>query len=302
MAMLFERETLEAVLSRHLDGDALDAAIAELDAKARSGAVITEMDRAWARRHLADMGEGRARPTTRRQEHPEVVATIRPERRRLTEDQLWVAELLFGFTASDELEGDFMDQLLDQVTGMSDREWSMEELEATLSLLKERGLVDEQNRSEPSFQGGVARYVERLNAVVSLELVAFSDEELVEVGNRQSAALDHMAAMLNSTGRPVTSDGVGLYWLGSVRAGVGELVLCSRPLLPRFGSPSVRGLRLRAEDVQAVWLADTDLTWEDVDRRGEDPSPELLAELGVEVADGEARMGALRLPLGRGAE
>ncbi len=293
MAYLVEPDDLRDVLRRYLTPADVQRAMADVAARANDGVLVTDIDRAWARRQL----EGKPRPRRGDDGDGRVVGSIGPARQSLTEDQLWVAELLFGFTACDELEGDFMDQLLDQVTGMSDREWSMEELEATLSLLKERGLVDEQNRGQPSYQGGMGRYVERLNAVVSLELVAFADEELVEVGNRQSTALDHMAEMLSSTGRPVTSAGVGLYWLGSVRAGVGELVLCSRPLLPRFGIPSIRGLRLCAEEVQSIWLADTDLTWEDVDRRGEEPSPELLAGLGIEVTEDEVRMGALRLPL-----
>ncbi|MBO6937512.1 MAG: hypothetical protein JJ863_21240 [Deltaproteobacteria bacterium] len=91
-------------------------------------------------------------------------------------------------------------QLLDQVTGMSDREWSMEELEATLSLLKERELVDEENRVHPSYQGGMGRYVDRLNAVRLARSRGLRRRGARRVGNLQSAALDHMAEMLRRTG------------------------------------------------------------------------------------------------------
>ena len=288
---------IEAVLLDFLPESEVEQAMSELeDRSQRMG--VDEVTAARVRRVV----EGRGLPRHRPSQAAPVVGAIQPAKPPLTEDQLWVAELLFGFEASDEVEGDFMEQLLDQVTGMNEREWSMAELDSTLALLKERGLINSQNRGQPTFHGGMGRYVERLNAVVSLELLAFADAEIVEVGDRQRAALDYMAETLRSTGRPATSKGVGLYWLGSVKAGRGLLHLSTQPLLLRFGLPRTLGLDLRPEDVQAIWLADTSLSWDDIDIRGEEPGPELLEELGIEVTEDEVRMGALRLPLGLNAQ
>lgn len=68
-------------------------------------------------------------------------------------------------------------------------------------------------------------------------------------------------------------------------------------MLPRFGMPRLFGLDLPPDHASAVWLADTDLGWDDIEALGEEPTPELLAEFGVKVTTDEVRMDGLALPL-----
>ena len=144
-------------------------------------------------------------------------------------------------------------------------------------------------------RAGISTWEASLNAVVELDLTVYCDEEIGERGNAQILALEHILQSLFFSGRPSTSYDSALYWVGDREMGVGSLVVASGTVMARlYGSPAL-GREWRYPSLGCVWLADVD----DCEPEDEGLAPdELVKQLGVELRDGEMRMGALRPPIG----